>query len=78
MALHSPAWFSYRFSDNVLQLSTSQFILSQDRDQLIAQMEQAWQSVEHDVRRTKTSYLQMEQALSRKLWEMNRDGIMRG
>nr|WP_321466432.1 hypothetical protein [uncultured Desulfobulbus sp.] len=62
------------FRDNVLRLSTSQFIHSRDRDQLIAQMEQVWQAADQGLRTTKTSYLQMEQALTRKLWEMNRQG----
>ncbi len=62
------------FRENVLRLSTSQFILSRDRDQLIARMEQVWQAADQGLRTTKTSYLQMEQALTRKLWEMNRQG----
>jgi len=62
------------FRENILRLSTSQFILSKDRDQLVARMEQAWQAAEQGLRTTKTSYLQAEQALTRKLWEMNRQG----
>ena len=62
------------FRDNVLRLATSQFILSEDREQLLARMEQAWQAAEQVLRTTKTSYAQVEQALTRKLWEMNRQG----
>jgi hypothetical protein len=62
------------FRGNILRLSTSQFILSPERDQLIAQMEHVWQAAEQGLRTTRTSYLQVEQALTRKLWEMNRQG----
>lgn len=62
------------FRENVLRLSTSQFILSREQDQLIARMEQAWQAADQGLRTTRTSYLQVEQALTRKLWEMNRQG----
>ncbi len=62
------------FRENVLRISTSQFILSRERDLLIARMEQAWQAADQGLRTTRTSYLQMEQALTRKLWEMNRQG----
>ena len=62
------------FRENLLRLSTSQFILSKDRDQRISRMEQAWKAADQGVRTTKTSYLQVEQALTRKLWEMNRQG----
>ncbi|MDD2462621.1 MAG: hypothetical protein PHI97_01360 [Desulfobulbus sp.] len=62
------------FRANVFCLTTSQFILSWERDQLIAHMEEAWQSAHTDVQHTKVSYVQLEQALTKKLWEMNRHG----
>lgn len=62
------------FRDNVLRLATSQFILSEDRDQLITRMERAWQAAEQELRSVRTSYAQTEQALTRKLWEMSRQG----
>ena len=62
------------FKNNVLRLSTTQFILSEDREQLLARMEQAWQTADRGVQTTKAGYLQVEQALTRKLWEMHHRG----
>jgi F0F1-type ATP synthase epsilon subunit len=62
------------FRHNALQLATSQFILSEDREQLLDRMEQAWQAAKQGLQSAKTSYAQVEQALTRKLWEMNRQG----
>jgi F-type H+-transporting ATPase subunit epsilon len=63
------------FSGNELHLSTTQFILSDDRDALVNQMEAEWRAAEQALRSTKRNITQIEQALARKLWEMSRRGI---
>lgn len=60
------------FSGNELRLSTTQFILSDDRDAVVNQMDAEWGAAEQMLRSNKRNIVQIEQALARKLWEMSR------
>ena len=62
------------FADDQLYLSTAQFILSDQRDQLLEQMDEEWKAAAEALGSTKRSIAQVEQALARKLWEMNKRG----
>ncbi len=62
------------FADNRLQLAATQMLLSDDRDALVAQMDAQWQAMDQQLGTSKLNITQVEQALARKLWEMNRRG----
>lgn len=65
---------SHERAENHLRLSTSQFVMSTQRDALLDFMDSEWQALDRDAGRTKRNIVQVEQALARKLWEMNRGG----
>lgn len=62
------------FEANTLTLSTTQFVISDDRDSLLKQMDAEWKALAEDLGSTKRNIVQVEQALARKLLEMNRQG----
>lgn len=62
------------FQDQTLQLSTAQFLLSDERETLVSQMDAQWQELDQQLGSTKRNIAQVEQALARKIWEMNRRG----
>lgn len=66
------------FKDNHLQLITSQFTLSDDRGALLQLLETQWQAEAAALGATKRNITHMEQALARKLWEMNQHGLTPG
>lgn len=57
--------------DNRLTLSTSQYMLSEEPQALIKLFENQWQQQDDEQRSLQGSVVKMEQALARKLWEMN-------
>lgn len=63
-----------QFFGNTLRLATTQFLLSDNHDLLLRQMDAAWQAAEQTLRSTRRSYVQVEQALARKIWEISRQG----
>ena len=62
------------FADNRLYLSTAQFIISPERDRLVQHMDEEWRAAAEALGSTKRNIVQVEQALARKLWEMNKRG----
>ena len=60
------------FEQGRLYLSTTQFIISDESEKLVNLMESLWQRLEHQKRAARQSQLQIEQALTRKLWEMSK------
>lgn len=63
------------FVDNVLQLSTTQLFVSDDRDSLLEQLDAQWHVADQQLGSAKRTITTVEQALARKLWEMNRQGV---
>lgn len=62
------------FQKNVLSLSTSKCVISADPDSLEAILEDHWFVQEKARLHSKRNLIQIEQALARKFWEMNRYG----
>ena len=62
------------FHNNRLQLMTTQFVLSDSRQQLLHLLETRWQQESETQDTTLRNVTQMEQALARRLWEMNQQG----
>ncbi len=60
-----------RFHNNQLQLITTQFVTSDDRQALQQLLETQWQQENETQGSTLRHITQMEQALARRLWEMN-------
>lgn len=65
------------FENNSLTLSSTQFIVSDKRDEILAAMDKAWAALDEDKASTKRNIAHVEQAMTRKLIEMNqgRDGL---
>lgn len=62
------------FQDNQLQLSASQLLLSDDYGSILSQMDSQWHELDQQLGSTKRNIAQVEQALARKILEMNRRG----
>ena len=62
------------FQNNQLHLSATQMLVSSDRDSLVAKMDAQWRAVDQQLGTAKLNITQVEQALARKLWELNRRG----
>lgn len=62
------------FHDHQLQLITTQFVISDNRQELQQLLETRWQRESETQGSTLRNVTQVEQALARKLWEMNKGG----
>ncbi len=63
-----------QFHQQRLQLITTQFVVSEDRAALLSLLESDWQQAAHTRQLARRNQVQIEQALARKLWQMNRGG----
>lgn len=62
------------FHSNQLELITTQLVLSDNRQELLQLLETRWQQESETQSSTQRNVTQMEQALARKIWEMNQRG----
>ena len=62
------------FRNNQLQIAATQMLVSTDRDSLVTQMDAQWRAVDQQRGSMKLNITQVEQALARKLWELNKRG----
>jgi F-type H+-transporting ATPase subunit epsilon len=62
------------FDGQTLQIATSEYLCSDDREGVVAALELQWAEQSQLSGLTRRTRLQLEQNLARKLWDMNRRG----
>lgn len=60
------------FEHGQLNIACTEFMRGADAEQLLNQLEKNWLQQDQDLHAAKSSILQVEQTLARKLWQMNR------
>jgi F-type H+-transporting ATPase subunit epsilon len=64
------------FQDGQLNIACTEFMHGDDAELLLTKLEKNWQQQDQDLHKAKSSIVQVEQTLARKLWQMNRQGLM--